>query len=231
MVHVDSRSRLIPLTSGTLTMLAVILSAFGLALLVARANVTNLMLARGSAANGRSPCGLPLARAAGVSYGNSSSRADACRTGCCRRARTDDRDCADLSCAHPRDVSSWHRASGDGAGAVQSGLARALRAGHCGRCLSGHREPGACGAGHARESRRAARGEGALDAQRSHLRTGLVAMQIGACVMFLICAIGLIDESRRLANPDRGLSDERVAEVRIASLCAGKLPSVSRRIR
>ena len=64
---------------------------------------------------------------------------------------------------------------------------------------------------------RAARGEGALDAQRSHLRTGLVAMQIGACVMFLICAIGLIDESRRLANPDRGLSYERVAEVRIAS--------------
>ena len=63
---------------------------------------------------------------------------------------------------------------------------------------------------------RAARGEAALDTQRSRLRTGLVAMQIGACVMFLICAIGLIDESRRLANPDRGLSYERVAEVRIA---------------
>ncbi|HVQ13531.1 MAG TPA: ABC transporter permease, partial [Vicinamibacterales bacterium] len=45
--HVDSRSRLIPLTTGTVTMLVVILSAFGLVLLVACANVTNLMLARG----------------------------------------------------------------------------------------------------------------------------------------------------------------------------------------
>ena len=76
---------------------------------------------------------------------------------------------------------------------------------------------------------RAARGEAALDTQRSHLRTGLVAMQIGACVMFLIGAIGLIDESRRLANPDRGLSYERVAEVRIASRLraevAGRLAS------
>ena len=50
---------------------------------------------------------------------------------------------------------------------------------------------------------RAARGEAALDTQRSHLRTDSVAMQIGACVMFLIGAIGLIDESRRLADPGR----------------------------
>jgi putative ABC transport system permease protein len=63
---------------------------------------------------------------------------------------------------------------------------------------------------------RATRGEAALDTQRSQLRTGLVAMQIGACVVFLVCAIGLIEKSRRLADPDRGLSYQRVAEVRIA---------------
>jgi predicted permease len=76
---------------------------------------------------------------------------------------------------------------------------------------------------------RAARGEAALDTQRSRLRTGLVAMQIGACVMFLICAIGLIDESRRLASSDRDVSFERVAEVRIAprlrAELAGRLAS------
>jgi predicted permease len=63
---------------------------------------------------------------------------------------------------------------------------------------------------------RAAKGEVALDTQRSRLRTGLVAMQIGACVIFLIGAIGLLDEARRMANPDPGLSYERVADVRVA---------------
>ncbi len=63
---------------------------------------------------------------------------------------------------------------------------------------------------------RAARGEATLDNQRSRLRTGLVAMQIGACVMFLVGAFGLIDEARRMGNPDPGLSYERVADVRIA---------------
>src|SRR4030095_7824300 len=63
---------------------------------------------------------------------------------------------------------------------------------------------------------RASRGETALDAERSRLRTGLVATQIGACVLFLVGTFGLVDESRRMANPDPGLSYERVAEVRIA---------------
>jgi predicted permease len=63
---------------------------------------------------------------------------------------------------------------------------------------------------------RAARGEAALDTQRSRLRTGLVAMQIGACVIFLIGAIGLLDEARRMANPNVGLSYEHVADVRVA---------------
>ena len=41
-------------------------------------------------------------------------------------------------------------------------------------------------------------------------------MQIGACVLFLVGATGLVDETRRLANPDTGLSYERVADVYVA---------------
>ena len=41
-------------------------------------------------------------------------------------------------------------------------------------------------------------------------------MQIGACVLFIVGASGLIEESRRLANPDPGISYERVTDVRLA---------------
>jgi predicted permease len=63
---------------------------------------------------------------------------------------------------------------------------------------------------------RASRGEASLDVRRSRLRSGLVAMQIGACALFLVAATGLIDESTRLATPDSRLSHERVQSVRIA---------------
>jgi predicted permease len=62
----------------------------------------------------------------------------------------------------------------------------------------------------------ASRGAAAMDTRRSRLRTGLVAMQIGACVLFIVGASGLIEESQRLANPDPGISYERVTDVRLA---------------
>jgi predicted permease len=62
----------------------------------------------------------------------------------------------------------------------------------------------------------ASRGETAMDTRRSRLRTALVAMQIGACVLFIVGASGLIEESQRLANPDPGISYERVTDVRLA---------------
>ncbi|HEU4688115.1 MAG TPA: ABC transporter permease, partial [Vicinamibacterales bacterium] len=46
-VRVGSLARIFPLTGGTWTMFAVIVTAFGMVLLVACANVANLMLARG----------------------------------------------------------------------------------------------------------------------------------------------------------------------------------------
>jgi predicted permease len=63
---------------------------------------------------------------------------------------------------------------------------------------------------------RVSKGEMAGDAQRSRLRAGLVALQIGACALFLVVARGLMLESRQMANPDTGFSYERVADVRVA---------------
>jgi predicted permease len=62
----------------------------------------------------------------------------------------------------------------------------------------------------------ASRGESALDLRGSRLRTGFVAMQIGACVLFLVGASGLLEQSRRLANPNPGISYEPVTIVHVA---------------
>ncbi len=63
---------------------------------------------------------------------------------------------------------------------------------------------------------RASKGDEALDARRSRLRTGLVTLQIGACVLFLVWAIGFVDQSRRMANPDSDRGYDRVADLRLA---------------
>src|SRR5207244_9782400 len=55
----------------------------------------------------------------------------------------------------------------------------------------------------------ASRGDASSDARGSRLRSGLVAIQIGACALFLVGAVGLLDESSRLANPQPNLSYER----------------------
>ena len=216
-VHVDSRSRLIPLTSGTLTMLAVILSAFGLVLLVACANVTNLMLARGFSRQREIAVRLSLGASRWrvvrqLIVESLMLAVPAAAVGLALTIATARIFPALILATFPAGIApvetvlvpldpDWRVLSVLVIAAVVSAvivsLAPAVRVTRANLV-------------------RAARGEAALDTQRSHLRTGLVAMQIGACVMFLICAIGLIDESRRLANPDRGLSYERVAEVRIA---------------
>jgi hypothetical protein len=61
----------------------------------------------------------------------------------------------------------------------------------------------------------ASRGEASPDRHGSRLRSGLVAMQIGACALFLIGAVGLAEQSSRLANPPLNLSYERVSTLRI----------------
>src|SRR5689334_4348857 len=61
----------------------------------------------------------------------------------------------------------------------------------------------------------ASRGDASSDARGSRLRSGLVATQIGACALFLVGAVGLLDESSRLAHPQTNLSYERVSLISI----------------
>jgi predicted permease len=59
------------------------------------------------------------------------------------------------------------------------------------------------------------RGEVSPDARGARLRAGLVAMQIGACAAFLVGAVTLLGESWRLTNQERNISLDRVSWVRI----------------
>jgi predicted permease len=70
---------------------------------------------------------------------------------------------------------------------------------------------------------RAVRGEFGSDTRVSRLRTGLVAVQIGVCVLFLVGAIGLVHESRGLARSDTGVEYERVVDVRVPEELRGEL--------
>jgi predicted permease len=216
-VRVASLARVIPLNGGTWTMFAVIVTAFGMVLLVACANVANLMLARGFSRQREIAVRLSLgasrqrvvrqlvieslvlavpAAAVGLGLTFVTARAFPALI-----VATFPRGVAPVEVALlPLDPNLRVLAFLFVA-AVISAVAVALTPGL--RVTSGNLI-------------RAARGEVTADNQRSRLRSGLVAMQIGACVMFLVGAIGLIDEARRLGNPDPGLSYERVADVRIA---------------
>jgi putative ABC transport system permease protein len=61
----------------------------------------------------------------------------------------------------------------------------------------------------------ASRGQASSDVRGSRLRSGLVATQIAACVLFLVGAMGLVDQSSRLANPPVDLSYDRVSMLQI----------------
>jgi predicted permease len=67
------------------------------------------------------------------------------------------------------------------------------------------------------------RGEVSPDARGARLRAGLVAMQIGACAAFLVGAVTLLGESSRLANQERNISLDRVAWVRIDPMARAKV--------
>ena len=69
----------------------------------------------------------------------------------------------------------------------------------------------------------ASRGEASADARGSRLRSGLVAMQVAACVLFLVGAGSLLAESSRLANPRTNLNYERVSLINIDPMVRGRL--------
>jgi predicted permease len=68
----------------------------------------------------------------------------------------------------------------------------------------------------------ASRGEVSPDARGARLRAGLVAMQIGACAAFLVGAVTLLGESSRLTNQERNISLDRVTWVRIDPVARAK---------
>ena len=215
-VRVESLATRLVLDGATLTMFVFIMSAFGLVLLVASANVTNLMLARALTRQPEIAVRLALgasrwrvarqliveslvlalpAAAAGLALSMVTARLFPAVILATWSASVVPLD----NILVPLD-SDWRVMAFLAAASILSAvlitLAPAAR-------LAGLRLS------------QASRGQASSDARGSRLRSGLVAMQIGACVLFLVAAVGLLDETSRLANPQLNLSYERVATINI----------------
>ena len=211
-VHLKSLATRITLDGKMLTLFVFIMSAFGLVLLVATANVTNLMLARALA---RQP-EITVRLALGASRWRVVRQLiveslvlaiPAAATGLALIIVTARVFPAAILATFPAGVAQvenvlvpldpdWRVMSFLAAAAVLSAVFIALAP--AGR-LAGMRLA------------HASRSIVSSDARGSRLRSGLVVMQIGACALFLVGAVGLLDESSRLANPQPNLSYERVS--------------------
>ncbi|HEY1305634.1 MAG TPA: ABC transporter permease [Vicinamibacterales bacterium] len=216
-VRVESRATRIPLTGQTASVFALIVSVFALVLLVACANVTNLMLARGF--------GRQREIAVRLSLGGNRRRVvrqllieglvlavPAALVGLALTYVTARTFPAVIVGTFPL-----------GAIPVQEMLAPLEPDLRVLAILCAAAVAAAVLASFAPAVRvtrvnlvRASKGEAGLDTGRSRLRTGLVAIQIGACVLFLVGAFGLIDQSKGSANPTTGLNYELVSSVRVA---------------
>src|SRR5436190_5811967 len=215
-VHLDSLATRIHLEGRTLTLFVLIMSAFGLVLLVAIANVTNLMLARALARQPeitmRMALGAGSWRVARQLIVESLVLAvPAAAAGLALVVVTARVFPAAILATFPAGVGpvenilipldpDWRVMAFLAAAAVLSAVLITLTP--AGR-LAGMRLA------------HASRGIVTSDARGSRLRSGLVAMQIGACALFLVGAVGFLDESSRLANPQTHLSYERVSLISI----------------
>ena len=215
-VRVDSLATHIPLNDQALTMVVLIMSAFGLVLLVASANVTNLMLARALARQPEIAVRLALGASRWrvvrqLTVESLVLAVPGAVAGLALIVVTARVFPAAILSTFPPGVLPIENVliplDPDmrvmvflAAAAVLSAMLITLApAGRLARLRLAQ----------------ATRGEVSPDARGSRLRSSLVAMQIGACVLFLVGAFGLIDQSSRLANPQFNLSFERVSIVRV----------------
>jgi len=215
-VRVDSLATRIVLDGATLSLFIFVLSVFGLVLLVASANVTNLMLARAVA---RQP-EIAVRLALGASRWRVARQliveslvlaVPAAAAGLALILFTARAFPAVIMATFPPNVVSvenlllpldpdWRVMAFLTASAVLSAVL--ITVAPAGR-LAGMRLT------------QASRGQASSDVRGSRLRSGLVAMQIGACALFLVAAIGLVDESSRLANPLPNINYDRISLIQI----------------
>jgi predicted permease len=215
-VHIDSLATRIRLGGPTLTMFVLIMSAFGLVLLVACANVTNLMLARALARQPEIALRLALggtrwrvarqliveslvlavpAAAAGLALIMVTARVFPAAILATFPAGL----LPVENVLVPLDPDLRVMAFLFAAAVVSAVLITLAPTGRLADVRLAH----------------ASRREASSDARGSRLRSGLVVMQIGACALFLVGAVGLLEESSRLANPQTNFSYERVSLIRI----------------
>jgi len=216
-VRVESRGKRIPLDGVVLTMFLLIMSVFALVLLVACANVTNLVLARGVGRQREIAVRLSLGARRGLVIRQliieslvlavPSAVLGLALTMVTVRAFPSLMVATFPLRAIPFEVllapldPDWRVLSVLAIAAVVSSvLVSLMPALHVTRA----------------NLVRASKGDEALDARRSRLRTGLVALQIGACVLFIVAAFGFVERSTSIANPDSHRNYERVADVRVA---------------
>jgi predicted permease len=210
-VHLDSLATRIILDGKTLTLFVLIMSAFGLVLLVACANVTNLMLARALARQTEIAVRLAL----GASWWRVARQliveslvlaVPAAATGLALIIVTARVFPAAILATFPADVPVENvlvpldpdvrvMAFLSVAAVVSAALITLAPTGRLAGMHLAH----------------TSRGDASSGARGSRLRSGLVAIQIGACALFLVGAVGLLDESSRLANPQTNLSYKRVS--------------------
>jgi len=212
-VRLDSLATRLPLDADAIVMLTLIMSAFGLVLLVAAANTTNLMLARALARQPEIAVRLALgagrwrvvrqliveslvlavpAAAAGLALVTAMARLLPAILVASWPAAAE---APPENILVPLDPDVRVIAFLAAAAVVSAVLIALAPAGRLARL----------------RLTSVARGQASSDARGSRLRSGLVAVQIAACVLFLVGALGLVDQSTRLANPRLELSYDRVS--------------------
>ena len=212
-VRLDSLATRLPLDADAILMLTLIMSAFGLVLLVAAANTTNLMLARALARQPEIAVRLALgagrwrvvrqliveslvlavpAAAAGLALVGAMARLLPSILVASWPAAAE---APPENILVPLDPDVRVIAFLAAAAVVSAVLIALAPAGRLARL----------------RLTSVARGQASSDARGSRLRSGLVAVQIAACVLFLVGALGFVDQSTRLANTQVDLSYDRVS--------------------